>query len=54
MEDEVCYFSDEVPSRSFPRYTSMKKELQDLGLDIRKTHIKEGADVYSEKFEFTF
>lgn len=54
VEDEVCYSPDEVHCRSFSRYTSMKKELQDLGLDIRKTHTQEEAEIYSIKFEFTF
>lgn len=32
VEDEVCYFSDEVPSRSFPRYTPHEKRVAGFGV----------------------
>lgn len=55
MDDKLA---DDVHSLRFLGYTSLQKELQDLGLDITKSHTnpldKEEGEIYSVKFEFTF
>lgn len=38
VDDEVCYLPDEVHCRSFSGYASLKKELLDFGMDLRKNH----------------
>lgn len=55
MEDKLA---DDDNSLEFLGYTSLQKELHDLGLDVTKSNNnpldKEEEEIYRVKLEFTF
>jgi iron-sulfur cluster repair protein YtfE (RIC family) len=54
VDDEIGYFSDEVVSPIFYGGASIKKQFEELGMNISKSNTQEEGKKYSVMLEFSF